>query len=160
MPYLYTAQYKKSTETSWKTIGEKSSTSGNFTFTPGNAGDYDIRVIVKDNAGDAASSNLSLVVTENDFKPLANTSKLSASTFTPGDTINVSGSATGGKEPYYYTVQYRKESVTTWSTSGTRNSTSGTRSIKLSANENYRIRVIIKDAQGTTKTKNFTVTVK
>ena len=160
MPYLYTAQYKKSTETSWKTIGEKSSTSGNFTFTPGNAGDYDIRVIVKDNAGDAASSNLSIVVTENDFKPLANTSKLSASTFTPGDTINVSGSATGGKEPYYYTVQYRKESVTTWSTSGTRNSTSGTRSIKLSANENYRIRVIIKDAQGTTKTKNFTVTVK
>ena len=159
-PYFYTAQYKKKSASSWTTIGQKDTTSTNFTFVPGAEETYEIRMIVKDNAGDMVSRVFTIEVTPSDSQPLKNTSTLSAESFIPGEVITINGSAAGGKAPYYYTIQYRRDSTNSWSTVGTRNSTTGTVTFKPGAKETYYVRVILKDALGTTKTKNFTLPVK
>ena len=62
MPYKYTYYYKKSSATSWTTLGTENTTNTEASFTPGSATTYNIKVVIKDAKGTAASKSLTLTV--------------------------------------------------------------------------------------------------
>ena len=61
-PYNYTYQFKLSTSSTWNTSGTKNGTATTAAITPDRSGTYDVRVIIKDSTGKAATKNFTLKV--------------------------------------------------------------------------------------------------
>ena len=141
--YQYTYWYKKSTASAYSKLKDYSTTSS-YTFKPIAAGTYDILIKVKDSSGTIVKKTFSLKVTDSG---LTNTSKLSATTITLGDTIRVTASATGGSTPYTYGVYYKKTSKDTWTTVQSYN-TNRAIVIKPAAATSYDVCVKVKDSTG------------
>ncbi len=91
--------------------------------------------------------------------PLANTSTLSATTITKGQTVTVNGSATGGVGSYKYAVYSKKSADSTWTTVQSYKTTSKV-SVTLAEVGTYNLCVKVQDTSGTIAKKYFNVTVK
>ena len=154
--YKYAFQYKKSSSTSWSTIGTAYGTATTGSFTPGAAATYDVRVMVKDAAGTIATKTFTVKVSGS---VLTNSSTISATSVNLGTAVKLTGSASGGSGSYKYAFQYKKSSSTSWSTIGTAYGTATTGSFTPGAAATYDVRVMVKDAAGTIATKTFTVKV-
>ena len=87
-----------------------------------------------------------------------NDSYLSTDTIRLYETVTITAAASGGTAPYYYTIQYKMSSASTWSTIGSRNSSNTTAYFTPTSASAYNIRVIIKDDDGAAAAKNFTLT--
>ena len=87
-----------------------------------------------------------------------NTSTLSASTIVLGDSVTVNCSAAYGTAPYTYSVYYRREGSTKWTTAQS-NNTNATVNITPKAAMNYEILVEASDADGKTDSRTLTLTV-
>ena len=154
-PYKFAYYYKKSTSSGWTTIKDFSSAT-TAAFTPGAAATYNVKVVVKDNTGKTAERELSYQATAG--AALSNTSTLSTTTPKVGQTITISGKATGGTAPYTYAYYYKKSSKTSWIVIDEEFTSSAAATVVLGSAVDYDIMVIVKDAAGQTAKKTFTVT--
>ena len=155
-PYVYSVYYKKSTASSY-TAAQTASTNSKVTIKPASAATYSILIRVKD--GNSTVKSKSFQITVEKSNEFTNTTTLSASTITLGQSITVKCSATGGTSPYQYSVLYKKASSSSY-TSAQTYSTNTKVTIKPSAATTYDIYVKAKDQNGTYKGKSFKVTVK
>ena len=111
---------------------------------------------VKDSEGTVVSKLFTVKV--NDSNPLDNKSAVNASSINLGDTINITGAASGGTGDYKYSYYYKKSANTEW-VSKSVNTTSTSVSIKPSASTNYYIKIIVTDSSGKEVTVLYHVTV-
>ncbi len=81
-------------------------------------------------------------------------------TITSGSTVTFSGSATGGTSPYTYSFYYRAVGSDTWTAKAEDSSTAAaTQAITVVSDTDYEFKLVVRDANGITLTKTFTVTV-
>ena len=153
-PYTYAVYYKQNSQTTWTTVQSYASTITK-TITPKAATTYTVRVKVKDSAGTIVNKDFTVTVK----KALANNSTISDTSINLGDSLTLTGAATGGTSPYTYAVFYKQNSQTTWTTVQSYASTI-TKTITPKAATTYTVRVKVKDSAGTIVNKDFTVTVK
>ena len=152
-PYTYAFYYKKSTDNSYTTIRNFSSTK-TATFKPTAAGNFDIVIKVKDSAGSVVRNQYMISV----ISVLSNTSKVSATSITLGNSVKVTGAASGGTAPYYYAVYYKKTTDSSYTTAQSF-STNKTVNVKPAKATTYVILVRVKDSEGTHVDKTFNVKV-
>ncbi len=151
--YTYTFFYKKSTSSKWNSL----SGTDRASFKPGAAATYKIKVVVKDSIGKTAA--VLLTVTATQPTELSNTSSLSKTKAVKGETILISGAASGGTAPYTYAYSYRKSGSSTWTKLSDGYVSDSSASFKVSYAVVYEIKVIVKDAKGKTATTILQVTV-
>ena len=89
---------------------------------------------------------------------LKNNSVISKTEISLGDTITVSGKATGGTSPYQYNILYKQTAQSKWTTVQSYK-TNSTVTIKPAKATTYDVCVKIKDSNGTIVKKFFTVQV-
>ena len=149
----YAVWYKKSTQTEW-TKARDFATGTTISVKPNFTGTYTISVKVKDGSGTVVRKTFTIKVNA----ALANTSKVSASTITKGNSVTVTASSTGGVGTKKYAVWYKKSTATTWNLA--RGFATGT-TIKVTPNYigTYTISVKVKDGAGTVVRKLLTVKV-
>lgn len=152
--YQYSYWYKKGSATAYSKLKDYS-TATSYTFKPAGKYTYEFLVKVKDSSGSVVKKTFTLTVTDDS---LTNTSKLSATSITYGDTVRITGSATGGTSPYTYGVYYKKTSKDTWTTA---QSYSSNRAIviKPAVATSYDICVKVKDSTGKIAKSYFVVKV-
>ena len=81
-------------------------------------------------------------------------------TITSGSTVTFNGSATGGTSPYTYSFYYRAVGSDSWTAKAEDSSTAtATQSITVVSDTDYEFKLVVKDANGITLTKIFTVTI-
>ena len=153
--YQYAFYYKQNAQTTW-TEKQGFQSNSSVAIKPAKATTYDVCVKVKDSAGTVEKKYFTVTVTNT---VLTNTSKLSATSVTLGNSVTVTASATGGTTPYQYAVYYKSTAASTWNTKQDFSSNSVT-SIKFAAKGTYDVCVKVKDGKGTVAKNYFTVTVK
>ena len=90
---------------------------------------------------------------------LTNNSTISATSITLGETVTLTGKATGGTSPYTYAMLYKKKTDTKWTTKQDFKE-NATVSIKPANAVEYDVCIKVKDTTGTVEKKYFSVTVK
>ena len=149
----YAVYDKKASASDWTTAQNYSSTTS-VTVTPKYAEKYTIRVKAKDSEGTVESSDFTVSV----ISDFANTSKVSATSITKGNSVKVTCSSTGGSGTVKYAVYYKKASASDWTTAQSY-STTKTVTVTPKYAEVYTIRVKAKNGDGTVKSKDLKVTV-
>ena len=127
------------------------------TWKPSKAGVYTIKVTAKDSAGNTASDDKTIAVTEV-TQELKNNSTISATSINKGSSVTMNASATGGTAPYTYTYSCKSPSSSSYTTLSTTTETSYKHTPTTAGTYSYAVKVT--DAAGETATKTFTVTVK
>ena len=154
-PYSLAYRCKRTGAASWTYIAANTlNTSMNFT--PSTAGTYDIQTIVKDSEGKTVTRGFKLNVKE---LPLVNESSVSSTSIETGTAVTLTAKASGGIKPYTYTYRCKKSDATSWKYLAA-NTTNAKLDYKPASTGTYDIQVIVKDADGKTATKGFTLTVK
>ena len=154
-PYTFEYYFKKATQSTW-TKKNVSNTTTSTTVKPGSAVPYQIKVVVIDNTGKKAEKVFDVTV-NSAAATLTNTSTVSSS-ITLGNTINITGQATGGTAPYTFEYYYKKASQSTWTQKNVSNTTTST-TIKPGSAVTYNVMIIVKDSTGNMATKTYDVTV-
>ncbi len=152
-PYRYAYYFKKGTATTYTRLKDYS-TASVYTFKPVSAAKYTLLVKAKDSRGSVAAKTLTLTVS----KKLANTSKISASKITLGNTVKITGSASGGTAPYRYAFYFKKGTAKSY-TKLKDYSTTNTYTFKPLSAAKYTILVKVKDKRGAVYNKLLTLTV-
>ena len=88
---------------------------------------------------------------------LVNNSTVNKTTVTAGTNVTITGSAEGGTAPYYYAYYYKRSTNTAWKTLGTEFGTNSSVAFAPTAEAYFDIKVIVKDADGNTAEKLFSV---
>ena len=102
-PYQYAVYFKKGDASSFSKYSDFSAEE-TINFVPQSAAIYTIRSKVKDQAGRVTNKDF----TVNVVKPLTNTSTLTGTTLTLGESLIMTGSAAGGTGPYLYALLFKK----------------------------------------------------
>ncbi len=110
-PYKYTYQYKKSSSSSWVTIGSAGTTVTSASFNPGSVTTYNVRVIAKDSAGTTDTKTFSVSVSDSTTTALVNNSTVSSTSVAVGQTVTLTGKASGGTAPYTYALLYKVQNT-------------------------------------------------
>ena len=152
-PYKYEVTYKKATSEKY-TTAQSYSTNNTVSIRFSAAVKYDIHVNVKDALGQVVGKDFTVEV----YKPLENTSTITAEEISLGDTVTVNAAAKGGKAPYQYEITYKKASASNYSKVQAYKTNSSV-SITPAAAVAYDVHVNVKDALGQVIGKDFTVQV-
>ncbi len=152
--YRYAYYYKKASSSAWTQVKGYSTTTS-VAITPKAATTYDVCIKVKDTAGKEAKKYFTVKVSNT---TLTNTSTLSATTLSLGNSITAKGSATGGSSGYKYAYYYKKASESSW-TQVKGYSTTISVAITPKAATTYDVCVKVKDTAGKEAKKYFTVKV-
>ena len=149
----YEVWYKNSTQTKW-TKAQSFSTNTSVNITPKHTGKYTVSVKVKDGEGKTIKKRMSLTVN----KKLANTSSISASAISKGNSITVNCASTGGIGTKEYEVWYKNSTQTKW-TKAQSFSTNTSVNITPKHTGEYKVSVKVKDGEGKTIKKRMSLTV-
>lgn len=152
-PYKYAFYYRRTTTEKWTVAGTEFGTSTTSSFTPSAAGEFIVKIVVKDAKGAEASKTFNVTCSSE----LTNKSSVDQNKVIPGTTIKLTAKGSGGISPYTYTFSYKGASDSTWKTIDTANTTTTTQSLKLSTVGTYNVKISIKDKSGKTSDKIFTV---
>ncbi len=144
-PYTVACYFKRSTNSKWNVLNGESPY-----FTPTAATSYDIKVVVADSEGHYKEKTLKLTAEENDN--LENTSTVSATEVTVGQTVKITGSSTGGKAPVSYEYYFKRSTNTKWVALKATNP-----SFTPTAAAYYDVKVVAKDADGVSAIKILSV---
>ena len=155
-PCFYTYQIKKPGKTSWTTLGEKYTTDTTKEFTAKLSGEYEVRVLVKDNSGYVKSFKTTVNSTGN---LLVNKSTVSVTTASVGDKVTLTAVAEEGTAPYRYTYEYKKPGETKFKTIGKRGAKYESVSFTAETSGTYQARVYIQDESNYVTVKTFNITV-
>ncbi|MCI5655158.1 MAG: alpha-amylase family glycosyl hydrolase [Candidatus Pseudoruminococcus sp.] len=127
------------------------------TWKPSKAGVYTIKVTAKDSAGNTASDDKTIAVTEV-TQELKNNSTISAASINLGSSIKMTANATGGTAPYSYKYFVKSQGSNSWTAlTGITTAASCTNKPTKAGTYQYAVRVI--DSTGKYITKYFTVKV-
>ena len=151
--YQYQVVYKQTSQTKW-TTAQSFSTNSTVTFKPAKATTYDVCIKVKDSAGTIVKKFFTVTVSQG----LTNSSTLSSTSITLGNTVTATCKATGGTGYYNYAVYYKRTSQTSWTTSQNFSANEEV-TFKPAAATTYDVCVKVKDVDGTLVKKYFTLTV-
>ena len=147
--YQYSVYYKSESASQWTTVSSWTDKT-EFTITPKSVTKYNICVKVKDKNGVTVKKYFDVNVTDS----FVNTSVISAESMNLGDSINITASAEGGFGDYSYSVYYKSEGVSQWTTfSSWTNKTEFTITPKSVAK--YNLCVKVKDKNGAIAKKYF-----
>ena len=152
--YKYTYFFKKSNQSAW-TQKSVANTATSTTIKPGSTGTYNVMVTITDSAGTTASKTFNVTVKTG---TLTNASKVASTTITLGDTIKITGAATGGSGGYKYTYYFKQSASSSWTKKDVANTTTST-TVKPSTATTYNIKVVVTDSAGKTAEKTFNVRV-
>ncbi len=152
-PYTYEYFFKQANASQWFKK-DVANTVTSTTIKPGKATLYNVKVVVKDADGKTGEKIFDVTV---DALPLVNTSTVSSKVVI-GNNIEINGSATGGTTPYTYEYYFKQASSTKWTKKNVENTVTST-TVKPGKVTEYNIKVVIKDADGKTAEKVFTVNV-
>ena len=151
--YTFAFYYKKSSGTEWtKMTADSNGTSASFK--PGKAVSYDVKAVVTDSDECSAEKIFTVSVKA----PLVNKSEL-ITTATVGEKIILKGAASGGAGGYTYAFYYKKSSRENWLEMKPAYTTKSA-SFKPGKAVSYDVMAVVKDADGTTAEKVYTVAVK
>ena len=153
-PYTYAVYYKLSSDSSYTTL-QNFSTTRTVTFTPSSAGTYNVVTKVKDSTGAVARTSFDVTVTGG----LTNKTTLSSTSVALGSTITIKWAASGGTSPYTYAVYYKLSSESSYTTLQYF-STTRTVSFTPTSSGTYSIVTKVKDSTGAVARTAFDVTVK
>jgi len=156
--YTYAVLYKKATDTNWVTKQNFSANTENISVLPSMAADYEICVKVQDADGTIVKNFFDVTVKEA-VKALENNSTISATTISKGESVTLTGKATGGTAPYQYQMVYKKKTDTKWTTKQNFAENSVVSITPASAVE-YDVCIKVKDANGDIVKKFFDLSVK
>ena len=153
-PYKYAFYYKLTSSSTWTKVGTEFGTARTVTFNAPKAGEYDIKVAIKDSAKQSAEKTMKLSVKE---PVLNNTSVINSDIVQIGDKVRISASANGGDGKYTYAYYYKRSTNTKWITLGTEFGTTSSVAFAPTAEATYDVKVIVKDGEGLTAEKTFSV---
>ncbi len=161
-PYKYAYYYKKSTDGSYTKLlelnGSAYVSNTSAVFKPTAAGTYNIRINVKDSAGKAASKDFN-VVCKSSTSVLTNNSTISSTSIGAGNSVTLTGKASGGTSPYKYAYYYKKSTDGSYTkliiSNGSAYVTNTSAVFKPASAGTYDIRINVKDSNGTTASKEF-----
>ena len=156
--YTYAVLYKKATDTNWVTKQNFSANTEDISVLPSKAAVYNICVKVKDADGTIVKNFFDVTVKEA-VKALENNSTISATTISKGESVTLTGKATGGTAPYQYQMVYKKKTDTKWTTKQNFAENSVVSITPASAVE-YDVCIKVKDANGDIVKKFFDLSVK
>jgi len=156
--YKYAFYYQRTTASSWQTLGTAFGTAKSATLTPASAGTFNIKVVVKDGNNTTAEKTFKVTFSEPD-STLTNNSKVSSTKLSLGQTLTITGAATGGTGSYKYAYYYKRAENSTWRVLGTEFGTATTATLTPTGAATFDIKVIVKDGANTTSTKTFQVSV-
>lgn len=153
-PYTYALMYKKASSSTWTKIGTKYGTAATGGFTPGKAVPYDVMINIKDSRGKIVSKTFTVDVKAS----LKNKTTINAETVKVGEKIVLKGAASGGTAGYKYAFYYKKSKNSDWLELVTPYTTKSI-AFKPKSATSYDLKSIVKDADGRTTEKTFTVSV-
>ena len=157
-PYTYAYYYKRTNNTRWNKLGTEFGTNSSVAFAPTAEASYDVKVIVKDSAGNTAEKLFTVdVVTELE---LTNVSVVGREKVRLGSAIPMIGKAVGGSAPYTYSFYFKRSTNTNWKLLGDKFTDKASARFKPVATGAYNIRIDVKDSSGTIEKKYFSATVK
>jgi len=96
--------------------------------------------------------------TEPIYDTLINNTSVSASTVKVGNSIKMTGAATGGSGSYTYKFYYKKQGNSNWSSFGSAYVTATTATLSPSSAGTFNLKSVVTDSVGKTAEKTFTVT--
>ena len=153
-PYMYDYYYSLNGSGYKKLVGYTEVSKKTYTFA--SAGFYKIKIAAKDKSGKTSTVIKDLTIKYNTNQTLAASAKTNTTDLLDrNSTVSVTASASGGVQPYQYSFKYRIDN-SDWKVMRDF-STTQTANIKLTGRGRYVIQVIVKDANGTQKTKSITV---
>ena len=116
--YKYKYTYTYSNQTYYISPSSSSSeftSSTSVNFKPSKTGSYTITVVTKDTSTNATSKKqFSLVVNDKTYSMLISNSSINTGTVEVGNSITLTGNASGGKPPYQYQFSYSTSSNGTY----------------------------------------------
>ena len=123
-------------------------------------GDYTVKIICgADNIGEKTITKTIRVPGIAFSDPLVNKSKVNSSEYTLGESVQITGAASGGQAPYTYAYYFKKAASEDWTLKGTRYGSDTSMSFKPSSAESYNVKINVKDSTGAIVSKTFTVKV-
>ena len=154
-PYQYAFYYKRGNATSWTTKASYG-TATSVELTPAYVDTYTVRVDVKDNNGTVVSKTFTITSSEK-VTTLVNNSTVSSTSVKKGETVTITGKASGGTGSYQYAFYYKRGNATSWTTKAAYGKAT---SVELTPAyvDTYTVRVDVKDSNGTVTSKTFTIT--
>ncbi len=153
--YKYAFYYRKTADTNWTTKQDFKANS-TVSIKPAKATTYEVCIKVKDSDGTVAKQYFTVKVTSGE---LTNKSTISSTSVTLGNSITLTGAASGGAGSYKYAAYYKSSSAATWNTRQDFSSNNYI-SIKFSGKGTKDVCIKVKDSSGTVDKKYFVVTVK
>ena len=151
-PYQYSYFYKKSTDSTYTTLKGYSSKNVVY-FKPEEAGTYTFVSKVKDSDGTVSRKEFTIYVSD-----LTNNSMLSSTSIALGETVTITGEASGGETPYKFAFYYKNSTSSSYKTLKDYSSQSVV-SFKPDSTGSYSIVVKVKDNAGTVQRMEFTLVV-
>lgn len=151
--YQYAVYSRKSGTATWSAV-QKYSTNAAVKYTPAKAGKYEFLVKVKDASGKIAEKQFAVKAVDT----LVNKSTLSVTKVKVNTPVTIKCAASGGEGFYKYAVNFKKSSVTNW-TSLQSYYANPDLTFTPKAVTTYDVIIKVKDAAGTIASKKFTVTV-
>ncbi len=151
--YTYAILYKKSTDTNW-VVKQKYGINTTAVITPAKEAVYQICVKAKDAKGTIAKKYFTVTAASG----VRNTSTISATEITLGESVTVNASGTNGTTPYTYSVQYKKTTDTKWTTAQAMGANAAI-TITPAKKTTYQICVKVQDGDGNISPKYFDVVV-
>ncbi len=152
--YKYAYYFKRAVNKKWNSLGTVFGTQTSVTLTTTAVTDYDVMISIKDQDGTVLSKTFRISSTIPD--ELKNNSTVSAEAVNLGNSIRLSGAASGGVSPYKYTYQFKRSINTSWKNIGKADTSSTSATLTPVSAAQYDLRVIVKDAAGKETIKTFT----
>ncbi|MGN0537860.1 MAG: CAP domain-containing protein [Acutalibacteraceae bacterium] len=153
-PYQYAVAARHSTSSKW-TVLKNYSTSNTYTWTPAQTGTYYVSIKVKDNNGTVVSKTQAVKVAETQ---LVNNSTVSAASVVKGNSVKLTGAASGGIGSYQYAMVAKHSTSSKWTV--LRNySTSNSYTWTPAQTGTYYVSIKVKDSSGTVVSKTHTIKV-
>ena len=150
-PYKY-AYVVQAPNGNW-TVLKDYSTATSYTWTPASLGSYKVQIKAKDSKNTVKVKEFTLTVSN----PLVNNSKISATSIAKGQSVKLTGAATGGTGYYQYAFVAQSPDGN-WHVLQNY-STTATYTFKPASVGKYTVQVKIKDNLGALKVKSFSLNV-
>ncbi len=155
----YAFYFRRASNQLWKVIGTEFGTASTAKIVPTAAANFEFKVLIKDGTGRAVTKSFKAVCKNPAVSALKNNSVISSDTISKGETLKLTGKASGGTSPYSYSFYYKKSDESSWQAIGKAYDGTATASFKPTSVSSYDIRIVVKDSTGKTAAKVFSVIV-
>ena len=147
-------EYKKQDEDSWLPIGNSSDSSDAREFSTNESGTYDIRITARNSSGKTAERYFSLIVKD----AVSNKSVIDKTSVFLGQSVTLTGAASGGSGNYQFEYLYKYSTKTSWSKIKAYSSATNA-AFQPKVSGKYDLCVKARDSDGVVSTKKFVLDV-